>query len=1243
MTDDARVEQLLEQLLESGGTPEEVCRPCPELLASVRAGWQELRVLEAEVSALFPESSSEDSANPNDTRPQEQPTPDLPHVRGYELQELLGRGGMGIVYKAWHLRLRRPVAVKMLLAGAYAQPEELERFLREAETVAGLRHANIVQVHEAGDVDGRPYFTMEFVEGGNLAQKLAGTPQPARQAAALVATVAEAVHAAHQRGIVHRDLKPGNILLTADGTPKVTDFGLARRLEGTAGLTQSGAPLGTPSYMAPEQAEGRSRDVGPAADTYALGAILYELLTGRPPFRAETAAETLRQVVSQAPVPPSRLNAAVPRDPETICLKCLEKDPQRRYASAAALAEDLRRFQRDEPIVARPVGPVENVLRWTRRHPTGAALVATALALVGLAIGGGAWLVQVRAERWVELRSEVGTAVAQAKTLRERYHFHEARALLDQAGQQLGPAGPDELRRQVDQAQADLELVEDLDSARMRAPSAMGGKFEAAGLDSLYEEAFAKARLGRPGDDSEAVAARVWGSAVRAEIVAALDDWASVTQDSARRAWLLEVARRADPDPLRDRLRRPELWQDASSLKRIVRELRGEELSPQLLTALVRVSRHTPGELVPLLTAAQARFPQDFWLTLELAWALDAAQQSDEALGYLRAALALRPDAPLVHNNLGAILDRKGRLDDAISHYEQTLRLDPRYTLAHINLGRALRAKGHPEEALRHCEQALLLDPKSAMAHYALALALRDKGRLDEATSHYQEVLRLGAEWSEWVHFDLGLALQVTGQFDEAMAEYRRAIQLNPKLAAAHYQLGVCWQVRGRLDEAAAEYRRAVEFDPGGGLGHEWLAEALLRSGRFAEARKAVRYGLDVLPAQEPRRPALWEKLKLCERMLALDARLPALVRGKERPAAAELLKLARLCRDYGRPHAAADLYAAAFTARPALADDLQTGDRYSAACAAARAAAGEGPDGAQLGRPERAGLRRQALAWLRADLALRTTQFQGGKSVDWALTIWQTDTALTGVRDPEALANLPDAEREQWQRHWADVAALRAADPMGQGRMHVARRRWAPAADDYARALKRGTTDDGEVWFEYAALMLLSGDRPGYAKACARMVERYGKASNLRAYHVARACTLAPDAVANASLPKRLPEAELKAAAGQFWSLTEQGALHYRAGRFQQAVALFEQSLRADPKPGRAVLNWLWLALANQHLGKPEEARRWLDKATAWLDQYRDGMPDRAEGLGLDLHNWLEAHVLRRDAEAVIRPAGPR
>ena len=290
------------------------------------------------------------------------------------------------------------------------------------------------------------------------------------------------------------------------------------------------------------------------------------------------------------------------------------------------------------------------------------------------------------------------------------------------------------------------------------------------------------------------------------------------------------------------------------------------------------------------------------------------------------------------------------------------------------------------------------------------------------------------------------------------------------------------------------------------------------------------------------------------------------------------------------------------------------------------------GLPGPTPGETERVDLRRQSLDWLRANLELRAEQLKDGKVVDWSslskwpLSDWQTDPALAGVRDAAALAKLPEAERKEWQRLWADVAALSAADPLEQGRAHAARREWDRAAADYARALARGPTDDGHFWFEYAALLLLSGDRPGYARACAHMIEACGKTGARGAYHVARACTLAPDAVADASLPGRLAEKELQGVAREFWSLTEQGALAYRHGRFQEAVPFFEQSLQADPKPGRAVVNWLWLALAHQRLGKAEEARRWLDKAQAWLDQYGDGMPARAEAeFGLHLHNWLE------------------
>ena len=300
----------------------------------------------------------------------------VPAIAGYEILGELGRGGMGVVYRARQVRLNRPCVLKMILAGAHAGAEAAARFLAEAEAVARLQHPNIVQIHHIGEADGLPFFELEYVDGGSLDRRLDGTPWPARRAAELIEPLARGVAEAHRQGIVHRDLKPGNVLLAADGTPKITDFGLAKSLAADSGLTRTDSIMGSPGYMAPEQAEGKTKQVGPLADVYALGAILYELLTGGPPFRGTTALETLEQVKNAEPVPPSRLVPGLPRDVETIALKCLQKEPEKRYDSAAALAEDLRRFLGGEPIVARPVPIWERGWRWCRRNP----LVAGSLA-----------------------------------------------------------------------------------------------------------------------------------------------------------------------------------------------------------------------------------------------------------------------------------------------------------------------------------------------------------------------------------------------------------------------------------------------------------------------------------------------------------------------------------------------------------------------------------------------------------------------------------------------------------------------------------------------------------------------------------------------------------------------------------------------------------------------------------------------------------------------------------------------
>jgi tRNA A-37 threonylcarbamoyl transferase component Bud32 len=342
-------------------------------------------------------------------------------VPGYAIEGKLGQGGMGIVYKARQLKLNRVVALKMILAGDYAGPAELARFQTEAETLARLQHPNIVQIYEVGECQGLPYFSMEFCLGGSLDDKLDGTRWQPQPAARLVQTLARAVHAAHQVRVVHRDLKPQNVLLTADGQPKVTDFGLAKKLDET-GHTPSDAILGTPSYMAPEQAGAKSKEVGPAADVYALGAILYQLLVGRPPFKAATPLDTVLQVLTEEPVSVRRLQLKVPRDLATICHKCLEKDPGKRYASAEALAEDLRRFAAGEPILARPVGRVERSWRWCRRNPALAvsgALAAAALAAVLALVTGFAVHQSYTADRLRGEQRRTQEALREAERRRE--------------------------------------------------------------------------------------------------------------------------------------------------------------------------------------------------------------------------------------------------------------------------------------------------------------------------------------------------------------------------------------------------------------------------------------------------------------------------------------------------------------------------------------------------------------------------------------------------------------------------------------------------------------------------------------------------------------------------------------------------------------------------------------------------------------------------------------------------------
>jgi tRNA A-37 threonylcarbamoyl transferase component Bud32 len=343
-------------------------------------------------------------------------------IEGYEIIEELGRGGMGVVYKARQVQVNRLVALKMILSSRHAGNEARKRFHIEAEAVARLQHPNIVQLYEVGEHEGHPFFSLEFCEDGTLAHHLKGEPISTERAARLVETMARAMHYAHERGVVHRDLKPANVLLDGAGNPKIADFGLAKRLDGDQGHTRTGEIMGTPEYMAPEQAAGRIKEIGPCTDIYALGAILYDMLTGRPPFQAPSVLEALELIRSQEPVPPSRLRLKLSRDLETICLKALQKEPRKRYASALEMAEDLKSFLAGEPIKARPVGTIKRAVRWCHRNRVVALLL---MMLMVIFLSGVVFSVLVwrqSAQQYDEMAIQgVSIQAATLEQLREQY------------------------------------------------------------------------------------------------------------------------------------------------------------------------------------------------------------------------------------------------------------------------------------------------------------------------------------------------------------------------------------------------------------------------------------------------------------------------------------------------------------------------------------------------------------------------------------------------------------------------------------------------------------------------------------------------------------------------------------------------------------------------------------------------------------------------------------------------------
>jgi serine/threonine-protein kinase len=819
----------------------------------------------------------------------------LPYSFGdYELLEEIARGGMGVIYMARQKSAGRLVAVKRIQSGALASAQDVRRFRNEAETVANLDHPHIVPLYEVGEHDGQPFFSMKLIEGQSLAERLECYRNDPKAAARLLVQVARAVHHAHQRGVLHRDLKPSNVLLDAEGRPHVTDFGLAKRVQADGGLTQSGLLVGTPSYMAPEQASGSRQALTTATDVYGLGGVLYALLTGGPPFQGQTVLETLEQVKQQEPEWPSSRNPRVDPELEAICLKCLAKEPARRYASAEAMAEDLERWLRGEPITARQAGRVERLWRWTRRHRLAVGAAACLLLALTALAGSAGWVLGDRAARREKTEQEVNAALDEAAQWQKEGRMPEALAATRRAAWlvETGVVG-DALRQWVLARKADLQLVAELNEARLQGAAVKEGHFDGELEDHLYAEAFRRAGLDLEALSAEEAGERIRQSSVAAELAAALDSWALTRWRLSRppgpvpRNWkhLLRIAREADPDEWRNRMRYalarrdPQLLYNIAGSKGVLRQ------PPLTLITLGSAlnSRRAFQRSEELLRQARQRHPADFWVNHYLAWALQHGRPArwSEAVGFYAAAVALRPSSPGAHLNLSRAFYEMGRLDEAIAECRATIRLKKDYPEArnvlgsllfgkglldqaiaeyrkaiqlkkvnpefHYNLGAVLAQKGRLDEAIAECRKAIHLKKDYPEAHRNLGIVFEKKGWLDKAIAECQEAVRLKEDNPEF-HNSLGSVLKAKGKLDEAIAEFREAIRLKPRYADAHLNLGLALMANRNVAEAIAEYRRAIRFQKGNAVAHYSLSNALAGQRQLEEAIKEYRTAIALDP-----------------------------------------------------------------------------------------------------------------------------------------------------------------------------------------------------------------------------------------------------------------------------------------------------------------------------------------------------------------------------------------------------------